>query len=387
MISRREFMQAIPLGALSLAALGTPWELARAAGASASPAAHPAVDKLVALRGDNVPAPIGDYPARLAALLKNHSDVNDFYLAEGAIGELEAQFAKILGKEDAAFMPTGTMANQIAIRLLCGERRHLLLQKESHVYRDESDGVSILSGINPVPLDGGTGDALYRSVADGFAQATEDAYPIEVGAISLESPVRRLDGATVPLETIARIAKLARQKGAGLHLDGARLFLMCGGEGFDVQRYCAPFDTVYVSLYKYLGAPFGAVLAGDKAVIDKARSLRHVFGGTIFHGWVAALIASSNLAGFEQRFARARAQGEKLLTLLGNMPGIKVHRVEGGSNIAFLELDKRVEAGLDARLEKADIVIGKVEAGRLQLTINETILRKPAATIAAAFAP
>jgi threonine aldolase len=88
----------------------------------------------------------------------------------------------------------------------------------------------------------------------------------------------------------------------------------------------------------------------------------------IFHGWVAALIASSNLAGFEQRFARARAEGEKLLTLLDNVPGIKIHRVEGGSNIAFLELDRRVEAG------------------RLRLTINETILRKPAATIAAAFA-
>jgi threonine aldolase len=386
MINRRQFMQAVPMGALSLAALGMPWELARAAGAPAPLAPHLEVDKLVALRGDNVPTRLGDYPARLAALLKDQPDVNDFYLVDGVVGKLEAQFAGVLGKEDVAFMPTGTMANQIAVRLLCGDRKHLLLQKESHVYRDESDATSIMSGINPVPLDGGTSDALYQSVADGFSQATEDAYPIEVGAISLESPVRRLDGATVPLEVIEKIAKLARQKGAGLHLDGARLFLMSGGEGFDVRRYCAPFDTVYVSLYKYFGAPFGAVLAGKKEVIDKARKLRHIFGGTIFHGWEAALIASANLPGFEQRFSRARAEGEKLLALLGGMPGIKVHRVEGGSNIAFLELDKHVETGLEARLEKADIIIGKVEEGRLRLSINETILRKPAAAIAAAFA-
>jgi threonine aldolase len=380
-------MQSVSLGALSLAAPGLSRGAARASGAAAAPAAGTASDKLVALRGDNIPTRIEDYPGQLLALLDGRSDVNDFYLVDGAVGALETQFAELLGKEDAAFMPTGTMANQVAVRLLCGERHHLLLQKESHVYRDESDAVAILSGINPVPLEGDTADALYRSTVGAFGEVAEDAYPIRVGAVSLESPVRRLDGATVPLATIEKISALAKSKGAGMHLDGARLLLMCGSDGFDVKDYCAPFDTVYVSLYKYLGAPFGAILAGDKPTIARARELRHIFGGTIFHGWEAALIASGNLAGFPQRFARARKQGEKLLDLLGRIPGIAVRRVEHGSNIAFLELDKRVEDGLESRLEKAGIVIGPIRDGHLQLTINETILRRPAADVAAAFAP
>ena len=386
MIDRRQFIQSLSAGVFALATPGS-WGNVEAKSAPVSSDRRAMVERLVALRGDNVPALIEEYPEKLLSLLKGRSGVTDFYLAEGAIAQLESQFAELLGKQDAAFMPTGTLANQVAIRLLCGERRHLLLQKESHVYRDEGDSVSILSGINPRPLEGGTSEALYPSVVGAFNEASEDAYPIKVGAVSLESPVRRLNGSTVPLAMIEKIATLARSHGAGMHLDGARLLLMCGSDGFEVKRYCAPFDTVYVSLYKYLGAPFGAILAGDKKLIARAREMRHVFGGTIFHGWEAALVASDNLSGFEQRFAQARKAGEELLRLLGEVPGITVHRVEHGSNIAFLELSKHLEDGLAERLSKQDIIIGQIEDGRLPLTINETILRKPAATIAAAFSP
>jgi threonine aldolase len=380
-------MQAAPLGALSLAGLGLPWATSQAATAPPRSVQDMPVDKIVSLAGDNVPTKVEQYPARIAELLKGAKDVNDFYLVEGAVGALEAQFAALLGKEDAAFMPTGTMANQIAIRLLSGDRSRVLLQKESHVYRDEADAVAIMNAINPVPVDGGASEALYDGMAAAFAQSGEKPYPVDVGAVSIESPVRRLEGATVPLDTIAKIAALAKEKGARMHLDGARLLLMYGSDGFDVRRYCAPFDSVYVSLYKYLGAPFGAVLVGDKAYVARARQARHVFGGTIFHGWTSALIASKTLAGFDQRFARVRAEAEKLLGMLAAIPGITVERVPNGSNIAFLTLDDRVAKDLASRTEKANIVIGHVNEGRLRLTFNETLLRKPVSSIAAAFAP
>ncbi|WP_049620673.1 threonine aldolase family protein [Frateuria defendens] len=384
MVSRREFIRSIPLASLSLSAAGFPLRLAHAAD---SPTSDPAAfDRLVALIGDNVPVRIGHYPVELGKLLAAQTDVGDFYLAEGAVERLEAQFAGRVGKQAAVFFPTGTMANQVAIRLLCGERRHLLLQQESHVYRDESDAVSILSGINPVPLEGGVTDDLYRAVAEAFQQTTEDAYPVEIGAISLESPVRRLDGAALPLDTVRKISALARQNGAGMHLDGARLLLMSDGAGFDLRRYGACFDTVYVSLYKYLGAPFGALLAGDASFAAKARDLRHILGGTIFHGWMAALIASASLDGFEARFARARQAGTALLDLLDKVPGIEVRRVPHGTNIAFLKLDGRVQQGLAARLKEAGIVIGPIQHGELQITINETLLRRPVAAIAEVFA-
>jgi threonine aldolase len=386
MVSRREFVQAVPFGALSLAAAGLSWTPAQANAAGRSPKNIPP-DRVVSLRGDSLFTKPGEYPAKLASAVGDGHDVGDFYLVDGAVTALEAKFAALLGKEDAAFMPTGTMANQIAIRLLSKDHSRVLLQKESHVYRDEADAVAVMSSINPVPVDGGASDAWYDGIAAAFAQSAEKPYPIDVGAVSIESPVRRLDGAAVSQETVSKIGELARSKGAGMHLDGARLLLMYGSTDFDARRYCAPFDSVYVSLYKYLGAPFGAILAGSKDFVAKARQARHVFGGAIFHGWMAAAIAEKTLDGFDQRFTRVREAGEKLLDLLAAMPGIEVRRVPNGTNIAWLKLDEHVATGLKERLAKIDVVTGDVIDGGLPLTFNETILRKPVATIAAAFAP
>ncbi|WP_448102485.1 threonine aldolase family protein [Luteibacter jiangsuensis] len=387
MVGRREFMQALPLGALSLVTAGAPWAHARAAAPSGGSQKDTMSDRVVALRGDSLFTKPREFPAKLAAAIGQGSGVGDAYLAEGAVAALEAKFAELLGKEDAAFMPTGTMANQIALRLLSGGHSRVLLQKESHVYRDEADAVAVMNSLNPVPVDGGASDALLDGIAAAFAQSAEKPYPVAVGAVSIESPVRRLDGAAVSQGAIEKIGDLARSKGAGMHLDGARLLLMYGSDGFDIKRYCTPFDTVYVSLYKYLGAPFGAILAGRKDLVAQARQARHVFGGTIFNGWMAAAISGQTLDGFGERFARVRAAGEQLLDRLAAIPGIAVRRVPNGTNIAFLTLDDAVVTGLKERLAKSDVVIGDVIDGKLPLTFNETILRKPVDTIAAAFAP
>ncbi|MET0505152.1 MAG: beta-eliminating lyase-related protein [Luteibacter sp.] len=388
MVSRRAFLQAAPLGALSLAGAGLPWSPLQAAAAPpAASAADIPVDRIVSFMGDNVPVRPAHFPARLQELLKKSSDVSDLYLGGGAVEALEQQFAERLGKQDAVFMPTGTMANQIAIRLLAGDRTRVLLQKESHVYRDEVDAVAVMSSLNPIPVDGGASNGLYDAVAAAFAQSAEKPFPLDIGAVSIESPVRRLDGAAVSLDTIVKIAGLAKSKGAGTHLDGARMLLMHGTPGFDVRRYSAPFDTVYVSLYKYLGAPFGAILAGEKALMARARDTRHVFGGAMFHGWMAALIASDSLASFGERFTRVHAAAGQLLGLLAAIPGIEVQPVEQGTNIVFLKLDERLLAGLPDRLKKADIYAPAPEQGRMRLTFNETLLRKSPATIAAVFKP
>jgi threonine aldolase len=387
MVSRRAFLQAVPVGALSLAAAGSPLALGAAPGPASAPAEKPLqADKIVALVGDDVPTRSIWLPHRLDEAIAGDTEVGDIYLQEGAVGKLEKRFAELLGKEDAAFMPTGTMANQIAVRILCGDRRHLLLQKESHVYRDEEDATPVLSGINPVPIEGGTSEQLVASIEAAYNQRSEDPYPLEVGAISLESPVRRLDGSTIALDTILRIAAIAKKNGSGMHLDGARLLLMSGMQGFDPRAYAAPFDTVYVSLYKYLGAPFGAILAGDKAHIERARHVRHIFGGTIFRGWPSAVLALRGLDHFGERFARVRTAGEALLAKLASMPGIRIERVERGSNIAVAVLDPKVADGLRERARAVDIVVGKPDNGRLHLTFNETLLRKPTATIAQVFA-
>jgi threonine aldolase len=143
---------------------------------------------------------------------------------------------------------------------------------------------------------------------------------------------------------------------------------------------------VYVSLYKYLGAPFGGVLSGPKPLMARARELRHIFGGTIYHGWQAALPALDALEGAEQRFAAVRAAGDRLLAGLATTSGFAVRRVEDGSNIAFLEIAPARVAGLEQRLKDANIRIAKIADGKLQLGFNESILRRDTGYLLAAFA-
>lgn len=378
-LNRRGFLGAVPIASLALASGRAQAQYASAPAPAPAPAPVTDYDTLVLLSGDALPRNPMAEPARLQALLDWHAKPVDGYLAGGAVTELEAKFSSLLGKEDTVFMPTGTLANHIALRLLCGESKHALVQQESHVYRDESDTVTTLSGINLVPLAPGKAAPTLDEIGAAIERAEVGPYPIKVGAIALESPVRRAQGATLPPALVADIARLARAKNVRLHLDGARLLLMSGMPGFSVQPYCAHFDTVYVSLYKYLGAPFGGVLSGPKPLMARARELRHLFGGTIYHGWQAALPALDALDGAEKRFADVRAAGERLLAGLERTPGFKVQRVENGSNLVTLEITPERLAGLDERLKRANVRIGKVSNGKVQLGFNESILRRDTA--------
>lgn len=374
-LDRRGFLGSVPAAALGLAAAPARAQYgATAAAAGPTPVAD--YNTLVMLSGDALPRNPAAEPARLQALLDRHANPVDGYLAGGAVAELEAKFSALLGKEDTVFMPTGTLANHIALRLLCGDDRHALVQQESHVYRDESNTVTTLSGINLVPLAPGRAAPTLDEIKAAIERAEAGPYPIKVGAIALESPVRRAQGATLTPALVADIARLARAKNVRLHLDGARLLLMSGMPGFSVQAYCAHFDTVYVSLYKYLGAPFGGVLSGSKPLMARARALRHLFGGTIYHGWQAALPALDALDGVEKRFADVRAAGEKLLAGLERTSGFTVRRVDNGSNLAMLEIAPERLAGLEARLQRANVRLGKVNEGTVLLGFNESVLRR-----------
>ncbi|HMH68932.1 MAG TPA: beta-eliminating lyase-related protein [Pinirhizobacter sp.] len=387
-MNRRDFLRSSVAGS-ALAGLGLP-----AAAFAATRADPDHIDNAVVLRGDNVPHYNRDTVARLDKLLaarpsppgSGHEVATDSYLQHGAVEELEQYFAKFLGKEDAVFMPTGTLANHVAIRVHCGEHRHALVQRESHVYRDEADTVPTLSGINLVPLAEGKASPTMDEVNKAIDDAEHGPYPIKVGVISLESPVRRADGEMVPYELAQQISTMARAKGIGMHLDGARLLLNAGADGFTVEKYSALFDTVYVSLYKYLGAPFGAVLAGSKAQMAQAREMRHVFGGLIYHGWMPALLALDTVQGFPERFAKVRQAGDRLLAALGSIDGYTVARVPNGTNIHFLEVAPARQAGLAERLKKQDILVGGMKDGRLMLTFNETLVRRSPEAIARAFA-
>ncbi len=393
-MNRRSFLQTAPAGLAAVALLQS--HLAEAqtqasAGATAPSAtqaaalpAAPITPRTVYLASDAPPVAPETMLATLEAALARHPGKEDNYLKGGAVTDLEHAFAAMLGKEDCCMLPTGTLANNLAVRILCGEHKHLIVQADSHLYADESDAPSIMSGLTMQPIAPGKAAPTIDEIRAAVDDAEHRAYPLKVGAISIESPVRRHDGESVPFATMQQICGLAKQKGIGTHWDGARAFMLTGTPGFDIKRTAAQFDTVFVSLYKALRAPFGGMLAGPAPMIAQARDLRHVFGGLIYHGWIAALPALDALDGYEARWVKARAAAEQIVGKL-QAGGYEVRRVPNESNILYIKPPQAKMAGLPERLAKADIRARMLNDDVIHFFINETILHQSIDAIAAAF--
>jgi threonine aldolase len=374
-MDRRHFLtlSLAGLAAPGVVAPGLAW--ARQAAPVAPPPFPPVDARSVWLVGDSAPPNAERMAQRLLELVQRGGKPRDSYLAGGAVGELETRFAKLLGKEDCAFLPTGTMANHLAVRVLAGEANRVLVQHESHLYRDESDAAQLLSGLNLVPLATGRATPSLAEIKAAVEEAENGPYALRIGAIALESPVRRVNGEMVDPVVARDIAAYARSKAVKLHLDGARLLM--APPGYDIAGTAALFDTVYVSLYKYLDAPFGAVLAGSKADIAKVRDLRHRFGGTIYQGWECAILALGALDDFDVRHRAAFAAADQLFAALKAEGVATLKPAPNASNIRELVLKPKIADGLFDRMRMAGVRMLKPENGVVEIYVNDTLTRRP----------
>jgi len=343
-------------------------------------------EQRVNLVGDGVALTPTEYLRLMTKIIDQQGRVADSYLQGGAVEELEKKFAIALGKERALFLPTGTLANHLAVRELAGEKRRAIVQQESHLYADEGDCAQLLSGMNLVPLAAGRATMRLEEIAAVVEKSGGPPYPVPVGAISIESPVRRATGEVFDFEEMKKISAYAREKKIGMHLDGARMYLASGYTGIAPVRYASLFDTVYVSLYKYFNAPFGGVLAGPAAMIKRVEEMRHPFGSLIYHGWEPAAIALHYFDGFGERYQTAVQNGEKLIRLLEASGKFHIERIENGSNIANLNFPGGTVDELRQRLAKSGIMIrATADPHSTMLMVNETISRRSPEDISSEF--
>jgi threonine aldolase len=377
-MDRRDFLQAALVAASAIGPLQ-----AEGLDASPPPAYPPADGRTVWLAGDGARPSPAEIAAQLAVTMAGSKSVADVYLAGAAVADLERMVASLFDKEDAVFFPTGTMANSIAIRVLCGGKSRAIVQHESHVYADESDATQRLANINLVPLASGRATPTLAEVSLAIDEAEKGRFPVRIGAISIESPVRRVGGEIVPAAEVAAIAALAKARGIGLHLDAARLLL--APPRLDISSYVAPFDTVYLSLYKYLGAPFGAILAGKRNQMTDARELRHAYGGMINQGWIPASIAMDTLKGFSTRIARAHSTAEQLIATLEASGKVRRLPNPNASNIHQLEMSQALADAAFERGRVAGVHLARWKDGAMPIYVNETINRRPWAQYAQLF--
>lgn len=377
-LGRRRFVEAIGATA-GFAWLGT-GPLAGVARAPDGPA-----DKTVHLSGDGVGLTTQAYAALLDQLSRASAPAEDNYLLGGEVERFERHWAELLGKETAVFMPSGTLANQLALRALAGTKRRVIVQEMSHIYNDTGDACQTLSGLTLMPLAPGKAVFTRADVEAVLTRTAGGRVATDVGAIAIESPVRRLAGQTFDWDEMRRICAFARERGIGLHLDGARLFIASAYTGITPAQYAAEFDTVYVSLWKYFNSGIGAILAGSKRVLDGMFHVRRMFGGNLAVGWPAAVVARHYMDGFEDRLRSAVRISEDFYAAIGHHPSFTVERIANGTNLAHVTVKGSDPAKLQRRLADQGVLLSGSASGAFTVAVNETWNRTAGADLARAF--
>jgi len=251
--------------------------------------------KPIDLRSDTVTRPTPAMRQAMAA-----AEVGDDVIdVDPTVDRLQRRLAEVLGKEAAIYMPSGTMTNQVAVRLHCAPGDELICEDGCHIYNYEQGAYAQLSGIAVRPVRGEYGVLQLDDVAHLIRGDNE--HLVRTRLLCLENTHNRGAGRVQPYETVVQLTKWARENGLATHLDGARLFNAVVATGIPAAEWAQHFDTVSVCFSKGLGAPVGSALAGTKQQMAVARRHRKLFGGGMRQ---AGIIAAGALHALEQHVDR-----------------------------------------------------------------------------------
>ncbi|MFO0783788.1 MAG: GntG family PLP-dependent aldolase [Phycisphaerales bacterium] len=239
---------------------------------------------------------------------------------EPTVQQLEARIAALLGKEAALFTPSGTMANQLAIRTVCGAGDEIIAHRDSHIIHYETGAPAALTGAMVNTVDGPSG--LFDAAAVRAAVRTPNVHHPRSLMLVVENTQNRGGGAVWPMEQWADVAKTGRSLGLHVHVDGARLFNACVAAGYAAGSFAQHADSVSVCFSKGLGCPVGSALVGPAPFITRARRFRKMFGGGMRQSGLLAAAALHALDHHVKRLAVDHANARRLAAGLAGLPGI-----------------------------------------------------------------
>ena len=283
--------------------------------------------KLIDLRSDTVTKPT---PAMREAMAQ--AEVGDDVFGDDPIvNQLEAETAALLGKEAALYTPSGTMANQLAIRGHTEPGDEIIVEAEAHLYYYEGGAPAVLSGVMCRCANGQRG--IFTGADVEAALRPADQHFPRTRLVCLENTHNRGGGKIWPIHQVKEVAATARQHGLLLHLDGARLWNASVATGIPEREYAAHFDTVSVCFSKGLGAPVGSALAGPKAFIGHVRRFRKMFGGGMRQAGIIAAGALFALRHHRARLAEDHANAKALAAGLAGVRGLETEPADVETNM------------------------------------------------------
>jgi threonine aldolase len=258
------------------------------------------------------------------------------------VNELQERVAELLGKQASLFLPSGTMCNEIAIRVHCRQGDEMLAHRTAHPIHYEAGGPAALAGVNVQALDGPRGQ--YDAETVRAAIRPDSRYMPRTRLLWVEQTSNLGGGSIWPLARLHAVTRAGRERGLATHMDGARLMNAVVASGIEAREYAGPFDSAWIDFTKGLGAPVGAALAGSREFIAEAWRLKQQMGGAMRQ---AGIIAAGGLFALRHhvgRLAEDHANARRLAEGLAALPGVKLELAAVETNLVFFELTGGVDA-------------------------------------------
>ena len=310
-------------------------------------------ERLLDFRSDTVTRPTPGMRAAMA----NAEVADDVYGEDPSINALQERIAELTGKEAALYVPSGTMSNQIGVRVHCSPGDEFICETGCHIYNYEQGAYAQLSGLCTRTIEGTYGVMRLEQLTNLIRPDNE--HLVRTRLVCLENTHNRGGGRVLPYDNVKALCHWAHSHGLATHLDGARLFNAVVATGISARQWAQHFDTVSVCFSKGLGAPVGSALCGPRDLIAKARRHRKLFGGAMRQGGVIAAGALYALENHVERLAQDHANAQRLAAAIRQIEGLELRPPEIDTNLVIFHVEPHLCSGpeLSARLKQKGVLI------------------------------
>lgn len=326
---------------------------------------------MIDLRSDTVTRPT-------AAMRKAMAEAevgDDVYGEDPTVNRLEKESAAVFGREAAIFVPTGTMGNQIAIRLHTEHGQDVICESRSHVLDWEMAMMAAFSGCQARTVEGERGVLTWEKIRRAIGPKIY--YRQTTGLVCLENTHNMAGGTVTPLEVLKDVWSRAKEAGLPVHLDGARVFNAATALGIDVAELTAGFDTVMFCLSKGLGAPVGSMLVGSAKAIERARVFRKALGGGMRQAGVLAAAGLIALNEMTKRLAEDHANARLLAEAVANSASAEIDLDAVETNIVIFKLRGESDAAaFCAALKQKDVLASAIGPHSVRFVTHYDVSRE-----------
>ncbi|TMM31546.1 threonine aldolase [Polaribacter aestuariivivens] len=294
---------------------------------------------------------------------------DDVFKMDPTVNELQEKAAKMFGMEDALFFPSGTMANQTAIKLHTQPGDKLICDKYAHVYNYEGGGAAFNSGVTCKLIDGNRGMFTAKQLEEAVAGRNDIHVPFS-SLVCIENTTNKGGGACWSFSELEKLQKISKKNNLSFHLDGARLFNALVAKNENPKQNGALFDTISICLSKGLGAPVGSILLGSKVHIAKALRIRKLFGGAMRQVGFLAAAGIYALDNHVERLAEDHQKAQEIGTVLKSVPYVtKVETIE--TNIIIFYVDEKIGAdNFINKMKEKNILLTPMGEGRIRIVTH-----------------